>query len=107
MQKHWLKKGYPISFPYGENQRYDLVVEINGILKKIQCKHARRSGDRLIFQTSGTNGPYTNDADYFGVYCSEIDRTFLVPVNEVGVSESTFMIDEATARCRSIKEYKI
>ena len=30
-----------VSIPLGDNSRYDLIVEINGKLKKVQCKTSR------------------------------------------------------------------
>ena len=93
--KALLKKGYPISFPYGENQRYDLVVEIDGHLKKVQCKTARFRGDTIDFNCSGTNGPYTNDADFFGVCCIEIDKTYLIPVADVGINQCSLRLKES------------
>jgi len=99
--KALLAKGYSVSFPYGENQRYDLVVEMNNGLKKVQCKHARYSEGKIVFQCSGTIGPYTNDADFFGVYSSEIDKAYLIPVSNVGINQCTLLV-ESTA-----KQYEI
>ena len=109
--KALLKKKYPISFPYGENQRYDLVVEINGILKKVQCKNGRFRNEGVQFNCSGTNGPYTNDADFFGVYCIELDKTYLVPVDEVGVREARLKLENIKQypeqKIRWAKKYEI
>ena len=32
--------GYSISIPYGDSEKYDFILDINGNLYKIQCKHA-------------------------------------------------------------------
>lgn len=37
--EYFVAKGYPVSKPLFEMQRYDLVVEIDGELKKVECKH--------------------------------------------------------------------
>ena len=33
--------GYAVSLPFGNNQRYDLIYEDAGVLKKAQCKTGR------------------------------------------------------------------
>ena len=99
--KALIAKGYPVSFPYGENQRYDLVVELEGQLKKVQCKHARYIEGKIVFQCSGTIGPYTNDADFFGVYSSQIDKSYLIPVSNVGINQCTLLVES------SAKQYEI
>lgn len=35
------KLGYDVSIPYGDNSRYDLILDINYNLYKIQCKTSR------------------------------------------------------------------
>ena len=36
----FIKYGCMVSFPFGDNARYDLVVDMNGELKKVQVKYA-------------------------------------------------------------------
>ena len=42
------KLGYTVLTPYGDCDRYDLVVEINGIFYRIQCKTASASADNTF-----------------------------------------------------------
>ncbi len=81
-----MKNGFTVCFPFSDNQRYDLVVEIEGQLKKVQCKsgHLCTGGAVVEFWSSNENGHYREHADYFGVYCEEIDETYLIPVSVVG-----------------------
>lgn len=37
--------GYQCSTPFGDNCKYDLIVDIDGKLLRIQCKHAHWSTD--------------------------------------------------------------
>ncbi len=47
-----LKAGYVVLTPFGDNQRYDLVIERDGVFQRVQCKsssvgscgHAGRCG---------------------------------------------------------------
>ncbi len=83
--------GLEVLQPLSDDLRYDLAyyVEETAELIRIQCKAGRydpfkgcvyfknfnRSGGR-----SGRRG-YIGDAEYFGVYCSELNTVYLVPVD--------------------------
>src|SRR5262249_30713483 len=36
----FLKAGFPVLLPFGDNQRYDMVVEVGGRFLRVQCKTA-------------------------------------------------------------------
>jgi hypothetical protein len=90
--------GYSISIPYGENNRYDFIADVNGRLLKIQCKTARliddnNSSGAIQFNTISTrvnsqgNIRYKYDKeqiDYFATYWE--GKCYLVPVEECGMS---------------------
>lgn len=90
-----LKVGYVVLLPFGDNQRYDLVIEQDGIFKRVQCKTAQlsaRSENALVFPTCSTyahrgrsSKDYRGAADYFGVYSPDTGQCYLVPVDAVGV----------------------
>ena len=33
--------GYVVSVPYGDSSKYDMILEYQGKLYKLQCKHAK------------------------------------------------------------------
>lgn len=85
------KAGFAISIPYGENHRYDLVIEINGDLKKVQCKACRYYESSLTFDLCGqtitkgkTGGDYQGEIDFFATYCFETRKAYLMPITQVG-----------------------
>jgi hypothetical protein len=88
-----LAKGKVVLKPYGDNQRYDLAVEENGILSRIQCKTGKLINGAISFRTTsvyGNNGNrrgYVGQIEFFGVYCPQVDRCFLVPISDTGKSE--------------------
>ena len=90
-----LKIGFSVLFPFSDNQRYDLVIEKNGAFKTVQCKTGRleKDGAVIIFKTCSYHyetfkaTAYTGQIDYFGVYCPQNDKTYLVPVSDVGTRE--------------------
>lgn len=75
---YYTQQGYPVSIPMGDNTRYDLIVEVNGELKKIQCKASKYKpkGQYIIaLRTSGGNKSGTTikkinkeDADFVFAY---------------------------------------
>lgn len=82
--------GHYVSVPWGENQRYDLIAEIDGVLRRVQVKTGRLRMGSVLFNAysshahrNGGSRSYKGDADYFGVYCPELQRVFLVPVGDV------------------------
>ena len=90
----FMKAGYKVSIPYGEDCKYDLVLDINNNLYRIQCKtsHALENPkDGFTFKTHSvvitTHGPksssYTKyDIDYFATVYE--GKCYLVPVEECG-----------------------
>lgn len=96
-----------VLLPFGENQRYDLVVETNdGEFLRVQCKTGRLRGGAIFFPTasstyhhpnalgsSGNSHHYRGQADFFGVYCPETDDVYLVPVEEVGIRMGALRVD--------------
>ena len=87
-----MKRGATVLTPFGENCRYDLVVERNKEFNRYQCKKARLEGDVLIFSvksyspsnTGGTREDYHGDVDNFITHCFELSETYVVPIEEVG-----------------------
>ena len=71
------KAGYRVSIPYGENSRYDMILDVNGHLLRVQCKTSKAvSDDCLSFACRSTrvnsqgsySSKYTKDEiDYFSV----------------------------------------
>ncbi len=83
--------------PYGGNQRYDLVIEdADGQFWRVQCKTARiqDNGTVVAFDTANHNFAlknkqwrhYRGQCDYFAVYCGELNKVYLVPVDQVGIA---------------------
>lgn len=90
------KRGYYCSIPFSGSCRYDVVVDINNHLYKIQCKSANyREEDGVLSisthrQTTNTQTTirykYTaEEVDYF--YTSWKQYSFLIPINETSTSK--------------------
>lgn len=89
------QRGIIVSIPYGEDSPYDLVAEIDGSLKRVQCKTSRptRSGGAYEFNTSVSHTnttstvskSYGGKIDYFMTIVEE--EPYLISVEECGVSK--------------------
>lgn len=82
--------GVPVFTPLSEHTRADLVLEISGRLWRVQCKWGRLVAEKGVvtirvggcrLSTSGyVRTTYSErEVDLLGVYCGELDRTFLLP----------------------------
>ncbi len=104
-----VQAGKMLWIPFGENQRYDLVIEEDdGRFVRVQCKTGRLRRGTVRFNACsftyhhpdnrGTR-PYMHNyrgaADLFGVYCPETDAVYLVPVDEIGVRRGSLRVEAA------------
>lgn len=75
---YYTAKNYPVSIPLGDNTRYDLLVDMSGTIKKVQCKttnYKEKDVYKVALRTSGGNRSGTtsktissDDADLLFVY---------------------------------------
>ncbi len=87
--------------PFGDNQRYDLVVDNDGTFVRVQCKTGRTKNGFIEFDTcssqlhrkDGKKHGYKGQADLFAVYVSTLDRIFVVPVGTVGDTGCRLRLD--------------
>lgn len=96
-----LQLGKSVSIPFGNNQRYDLIVDEGGTLVKAQCKTGRVKDGFIQFKTCSTNGftgknqGYKGQVDVFLVYCPETSAYYRVPVTEVSHRECRLRFQKA------------
>lgn len=85
--------GCTLLLPFGENARYDLVIDHDGRFERVQCKTGRLRNGAIVFATTSTYGhhrnpttarkPYTGQIDSFGVYCPDNGGVYLVPIGDL------------------------
>ena len=84
-----VKLGVGVLKPVNDGLRYDLVLDIDGRLLRVQCKWANRVGDviavRCYSSRRSARGfvrrPYTpNEVDALVAYCPELDRCYYLPL---------------------------
>ncbi len=82
-----MTKGCKVFKSCTENCRYDLVFEFENKFYKVQVKSAKYNSDKGIIVvgtksvkcTTGECKSYKGEVDYFGVYCPELDKCYLIP----------------------------
>jgi hypothetical protein len=96
---HLLKLGKSVALPFGNNQRYDLVVDDGDKLLKAQCKTGRMKNGCVVFWACSTNGftgkktGYRGQVDVFLVHCPDTDKFYQVPAELVGVTMVTLRVN--------------
>ena len=101
-QLYLLEQGYNVSVPMLPNSRYDLIVDINNTLYRIQIKTSSATSAGFSFnckschaKATGTNviKPYTKDEIdfYMTIHNNEY---YLIPVEDCGSSSKNLSFNE-------------
>jgi hypothetical protein len=96
-----VRRGYQVLVPFGTNQRYDLVLDIEGEFIRVQCKTGRLRNGAVTFSTRSirTNTKkvlfrnYVGDAELFLVYCPDTRAIYAVPVDEAPDGFGTLRVE--------------
>jgi hypothetical protein len=96
-----IKCGYEVSIPFGENHRYDIIVDKDGVLSRIQIKSGRLRRGVVDYAACSSHshrgGPnsrsYQGEVDYFGVYCKDTDSVYLIPSADAPATRGSLRID--------------
>ncbi len=86
-----LKKGCDVFRSCSENCRTDLVFSFDNKLYKVQVKYSRYFPDRGIIivptrsikNTNSVIKTYKGQVDYFGAYCPELNKCYLIPEEDI------------------------
>ena len=112
-----LKKGWGVSIPTGDRMSYDVVLDVNGVLLKVQVKSAwfdqRKENFVVDNRRTQTNrktikrSPYNStDFDFAALYIDELDIFYIMP-SEVFLSYgSEIHLIETSKRQRLPKSAK-
>lgn len=94
-----VRLGYPVLIPFGNNQRYDFVIEEDGKFVTLQVKTGRLSRGCVVFNSASINGftgartAYRDAVDDFVVYCPDTDEVYRVPVAMCGASSVALRVE--------------
>ena len=98
------RRGCPVSIPFGDNDRYDLVVDAGVAPRRVQVKTGWREDGCIRFKTGSQtteHGPptvedYTADeVDAFAVRCRDSGELYWVPFEEAGRKSTYLRVEDA------------
>lgn len=114
------KAGWTILMPYGDNQRYDLVIEKDGRFHRVQCKTGRLIQERDVVVADLISGnslygtrrrSYEGQIEFFGIYCPQLDKAYLIPIENAPDQSITLRLaptlNKQTRGCRMASDYEI
>ena len=89
------RRGYLVLIPFGEEAPYDIVIDRDGRLERVQVKYADRKGAASVevrcYSQTVISGkvrsitPYTADSiDWLALYEATSDRCCYIPAAELG-----------------------
>ncbi len=79
----FLEKGWYVSYPFGDDAPYDLIVDIDGTLNKVQVKHIKSDKGALRFRLHSNSGvSYKETVDLMSIYDSETEEIYLMNPND-------------------------
>jgi hypothetical protein len=97
------RRGKQLLLPIGDHLRYDLVIDEGGTFIRVQCKTGRLRNGVVWFPTCsftsrhqpGTYArrSYRGEVEFFGVYCPDNGKCYLVPVDKVAPFAGYLRID--------------
>jgi len=97
----FIKLGWNVLIPFGDNCRYDIVIEKDDKMYKIQCKTARIKNGYVMFSTcssqahrGGKKKDYREDVDFIAAYCLENDTCYICDVKTVGKTDCQLRLKE-------------
>jgi hypothetical protein len=84
--------GYTVSKPFGDNAKYDLIVDTGDTLERIQVKSTRRKENSsgmdcyncLVSSGSDSKQQYSEkDVDYVAIYVIPENAWYKIPIKEI------------------------
>lgn len=112
----FVEHGFPVYIPFGDNEKADIVVDINGKLCRIQVKTAVGcENGRIEFDLTSTTLRNKNtvrrkysvhEVDYFALYSMVRDEVYLLKVEENVKSSICIRFEEAGNKQKTGVKYE-
>ena len=102
-----------VSIPYGDKARYDLILDVNQKLYRVQIKTSRLAntkGEAFMFNCysiiNGKKHKYTKDEiDFFATIWN--DELYLIPVEECSTEKTLWIDAPPHANCSVASKYTL
>lgn len=115
-----LKAGWNVFTPWGTFLRYDLVIERDGSFFRVQVKNGTYKCGVVSFRNSSIYTYKSNHVvksydksqiDFYGIYCAELEKCYLVPVENTNTRETSLRIkptlNNQASKIRWAKDYDL
>jgi hypothetical protein len=114
--------GFTVLVPFGENTRYDLVIDDGVRLGRVQCKTGRLKQGAVRFNacssyahhwtSTSRDRNYEGEIDYFAVHCPQTGGVYLIPIEHLRLrSRGSLRVEpprnNQRRRIRSASEYEV
>ncbi len=116
-------QGRALLLPMGDFQRYDLGIDDgrDGGYHRVQCKTGRLRKGAIVFYPCSVDSRsergrcirkgYLGQVQYFGVYCPDLKKCYLVPVEDATTTGCSLRVDPPRngqkTRIRWAEDYEI
>ena len=106
-----LRRGYKVALPLGEDWRFDLIVQRNGKLERLQCKYTESNGQLIKADCRSTNNwstiKYTTkDIDWLVVYDKTTDKCYYLPSKLLGKGKAALNLRLAPPKNNQKKDIR-
>lgn len=106
-----IAEGYSVSVPFGDNDKYDLVLDTGDRLLRIQCKTGWIEDEVVRFKTASqttaggavTMEDYDGEVDAFAVRCKDNENLYWVPIEDTGKKSTYLRLTEPKIDHPSVK----
>lgn len=86
----FIENGIPVSVPFGDNEKYDFIIDLNNKLLKIQVKSSSQLfQERLVFNlrsvrynSSGSHVYTSSEIDFFVLYHEYTKQLYILSPEE-------------------------
>ncbi len=103
--------GHSISVPFGDNEKYDLVLDTGNELFRVQCKTGWIEDEVVRFKTASKTTAdgkvvrkgYQGDVDAFAVRCKETNVLYWIPIEDTGKKSTYLRLTEPQIDHPSVK----
>ena len=93
-----ITEGYSVSVPFGDNDKYDLLLDTGTELLRVQCKTGWIEDEVVRFKTGSKTtvdgtveiAGYDGCIDAFAVRCKDTEILYWVPIEDAG-KKSTYL----------------
>lgn len=92
------KMEIPVSIPFGRNEPYDFIIDTKEGFKSVQVKHGTYKNGCVVSEITRKRTykktqrvSYKGIVDYIAIWCSEINRAFLLKPEEFKAIQTAYL----------------